>query len=129
MLDAYESQASLLKMLANPARLQILDILRDGEQCVCHLEAVLGLRQAYVSQQLMLLRKAGLVTDRKDGLRVYYRVQDPGIYGVLDVARSLVNRQAQQNGLSLRFVLPNQAQPRACNCPKCVGEASLALAS
>ena len=128
-MDAYESQAKLLKVLANPARLQILDILREGEHCVCHLEAVLGLRQAYVSQQLMLLREAGLVVDRKDGLRVYYRVCDPGVYGILDVARSLVSRQAQKKGLSLRFTLPNKAKPLACSCPKCVGEVSLALAS
>lgn len=128
-MDAYESQVQLLKALANPARLQILDVLREDEQCVCHLEAVLGLRQAYVSQQLMILRQAGLVVDRKEGLRVYYRVTDPGVYSILDVARSLVSRQAQKKGLSLRFALPNQAQPRACNCPKCVGETSLALAS
>jgi DNA-binding transcriptional ArsR family regulator len=128
-MDAYEGQAKLLKVLANPARLQILEILREDEHCVCHLEAVLGLRQAYVSQQLMLLREAGLVVDRKEGLRVYYRVQDPGIYGILDVARSIVSRQAQKKGLSLRFTLPNKARPHACNCPKCTEEASLALAS
>jgi ArsR family transcriptional regulator len=63
-MDAYEYQAALLKALAHPVRLQILDILRDGEQCVCHIEAVLGLRQAYILQQLMLLRKAGLLADR-----------------------------------------------------------------
>jgi ArsR family transcriptional regulator len=128
-MDAYESQAKLLKVLANPARIQILDILREGEHCVCHLEAVLGLRQAYVSQQLMVLREAGLVIDRKDGLRVFYRVTDPGVYGILDVARSLVNRQAQKQGLSLRFALPKKAKPHACNCPKCVGEVSLAATS
>lgn len=122
-MDAYEGQASLLKVLANPARLQILDILRDGEQCVCHLEAVLGLRQAYVSQQLMLLRKAGLVVDRKEGLRVYYRASDPGLYGILDAARSMVSRQSQKQGLSLRFTLPNK-RSHLCNCPKCVQEIS-----
>ncbi len=124
-MDAYESQAHLLKVLANPARLQILDILREGEHCVCHLEAVLGLRQPYVSQQLMVLRKARLVVDRKDGLRVYYRVRDPGIYGLLDVARSLISRRAQKKGFSLSFALPNKARPNGCVCPKCVQEASV----
>lgn len=119
MIDAYGSQAELLKVLASPVRLQILDILRDGEQCVCHLEAVLGLRQAYVSQHLMVLRKAGLVVDRKDGLRVYYRVQDLGIYGVLDVTRSLVSRQAQKKGFSLSFTLPDKAGLAGCPCPNC----------
>jgi len=73
--------------------LEILEVLRDGEQCVCHLESVLGLRQAYMSQQLMALRKVGLVAHRKDGLRMYYRVLDPGVYAILDVARSLVSRR------------------------------------
>ena len=128
MIDAYESQAELLKVLANPVRLQILDILREGEQCVCHLEAVLGLRQPYVSQHLMVLRKAGLVVDRKDGLRVYYRVRDPGIYGLLDVARSLVSRRAQKKGLSLSFTLPNKGRASRCVCPKCTQETSVAYA-
>jgi ArsR family transcriptional regulator len=123
-MDAYDRQAGLLKTLAHPVRLQILDILRDGEQCVCHLEAALGLRQAYVSQQLMVLRKAGLVADRKDGLRVYYRVLDPSVYGVLEVARSLVSRQAQKQGHAVSFALPVSTGLRPCHCPKCTQQAS-----
>jgi DNA-binding transcriptional ArsR family regulator len=111
-MDAYEYQAALLKALAHPVRLQILDILRDGEQCVCHIEAVLGLRQAYISQQLMLLRKAGLLADRKDGLRVYYRIADRTVLRVLDQTRTWLERQG------IRFTLPECA-PRGCPCPSC----------
>jgi ArsR family transcriptional regulator len=118
-MDAYESQAKLLKMLANPARLQILDILRAGEQCVCHLEAVLGLRQPYVSQQLMVLRKAGLVTDRKDGVRVFYKVPDANVYTLLDTALNLLSRQAQKQGRLFSLTDLHKAKPRACHCPKC----------
>jgi ArsR family transcriptional regulator len=53
---------------------------------VCHIEAVIGRRQAYVSQQLMALREAGLVEARQDGLRVYYRLADPLVADLLDVA-------------------------------------------
>ncbi len=127
-MNAYALQAELLKVLAHPARLQILDVLRDGEQCVCHLQAVLGLRQAYVSQQLMELRELGLVTDRKEGLRVFYSVRDPSVYAILDVARGLVGRQAQKKGLALSFALPDRAGPRACDCPKCAPQASAAPA-
>lgn len=127
-MNAYNLQAGLLKVLAHPARLQILDVLRDGEQCVCHLQAVLGLRQAYVSQQLMELRELGLVTDRKEGLRVFYSVRDPSVYAILDVARSLISRQAQKKGLALSFGLPDRDAPRACDCPKCAPQASPALA-
>ncbi len=127
-MNAYDLQAELLKVLAHPVRLQILDILRDGEQCVCHMQAVLGLRQAYVSQQLMELRELGLVTDRKEGLRVFYTVRDPSVYAILDVARSLVSRQAQKRGLSLSFELSGGAARRACDCPKCAPQASPVLA-
>jgi DNA-binding transcriptional ArsR family regulator len=127
-MNAYNLQAELLKVLAHPARLQILDVLRDGEQCVCHLQAVLGLRQAYVSQQLMELRELGLVTDRKEGLRVFYSVCDSSVYAILDVARSLVSRQAQKKGLVLSFGLPNRTSQRTCDCPKCAPQVSPAFA-
>ncbi len=66
-MQDYEAQVKIYKALAHPTRLAILDLLRDGEHCVCHLEAFLGLRQAYISQQLLILREAGLVQDRRDG--------------------------------------------------------------
>ena len=72
----YDELAELLKVLGHPVRLQIIDILRRGEVCVCHIEQVLNKRQAYISQQLMILREAGLVTSRKDGLQVHYRLLD-----------------------------------------------------
>lgn len=68
----YTQQAQLLKAMAHPTRLEILDILRRGEECVCHMEAALGKRQSYISQQLMTLRDAGLVDSRRDGLNVFY---------------------------------------------------------
>ena len=81
---AFETEAHLLALLAHPIRLQIMDLLRHGEVCVCDMQAALGQRQAYVSQHLMALREAGLVTCRKDGLRVYYQLSDPRILRVLD---------------------------------------------
>lgn len=81
---SYVTAAARLKALAHPARLQMLDLLRGGELCVCHLERALGKRQAYVSQQLMVLREAGLVAARKEGLSVYYRISDETLYRQLD---------------------------------------------
>ncbi len=73
-MNAYQESARLFHILSHPARLQILDVLRRGKECVCHIQAVLGKRQAYVSQQLMLLRDAGLVDSRREGLQVFYRL-------------------------------------------------------
>ena len=84
-MSEYQEQARLFQILSHPARLQILDILRRGEECVCHIQAMLDRRQAYVSQQLMVLRDAGLVMDRKDGLYVYYRLVKPDVADVLAV--------------------------------------------
>ena len=58
----YDEATIRLKAMAHPVRLQILDMLRGGDEvCVCHMEAALRRRQAYISQQLMVLRDANLV--------------------------------------------------------------------
>lgn len=101
-------ETQLFKALMHPARLAILDELRQGEACVCHLEAQLGLRQAYVSQQLMVLREAGVVTDRRVGLNSYYAVADQRVYGLVDLARALAGKAAW----------PRPAQV-SCPCPRC----------
>ena len=106
----FEAQAQLLKLLTHPARLAILDILRDGEHCVCHMEAYLGYRQAYISQQLTVLREAGLIQDRRDGWNVYYRVADPRIFAVLKAVEQMLSP-----GVAARTDRPDVN----CPCPKC----------
>src|SRR5512136_1425390 len=83
-MNDYRHLSQLLRVLAHPARLRLLNALRNGEECVCHLIALLHQRQAYVSQQLMFLRQAGLIEDRKEGWRVYYRIKNPQIVSILD---------------------------------------------
>jgi len=100
----------VLKALAHPVRLRIMNALREDEECVCHLTAYLRQRQAYVSQQLMFLRRAGLLQDRKEGLRVYYRIKDPRILHVLDAVNALTNGKAERTA---RQVIAT------CSCPKC----------
>jgi ArsR family transcriptional regulator len=107
-----ESTARLFKALMHPARLEILDILRDGEECVCHMEAALGFRQAYISQQLMVLREAGLVQDRRDGWNIFYRVVEPKVYDLVDTAR----RMSGDARPAARRKLTKSAR---CPCPRC----------
>jgi len=83
--------ATLFKALAHPKRLAILETLRDAERCVCEIEEALGLRQAYVSQQLTVLRETGLVCYRKDGWNVYYRIARPEVYTLLEMAAAIDN--------------------------------------
>lgn len=110
-MNNYEPQSNLLKTLSHSTRLAILDILRDGEQCVCHMEATLNLRQAYISQQLMILKEAGLIESRRNGLNLYYRVTKPEIFNVLDTLSTVT-------GITPK--LPRHKHANAeCPCPKC----------
>ncbi len=116
-MDAYTQHADLLKAISHPARLAVLDILRDGEQCVCHMEATLGLRQSSISQQLMVLREAGLVEVRRDGLNMYYRVVNPRIFPVLDAVYAAAGRPRP------RPVHKHGKGKTSCPCPKCAAGA------
>ena len=110
-----QRQAKLFRALMHPARLTILEALRDGEQCVCHLEARLGYRQAYLSQQLAVLRDAGLVHDRREGWNVYYWVAQPNLFILLDTARTMVGGGAAPNAIPTRLI--------DCPCPQCTAVA------
>ena len=109
----YEAQTRLLKALAHPTRLAILNILSQGEECVCHMEATLGLRQAYISQQLMVLRDAGLVQDRRDGWNIFYRMVEPKIAPVLEALNLFFGAERVNNSRPARVAADD------CPCPKC----------
>ncbi len=76
---AYERNAETYKILANPKRLEILNLLREQEMSVEDIIKTLGIAKANVSQHLSLLRHAKLVTVRRDGLKGYYNIIDPRI--------------------------------------------------
>lgn len=100
-------------MVGQPARIQILFVIGEQEACVCHLEAVLGMRQASISQHLMALRKASLVTSYRDGRNIFYRLAQPGVVTLLEQA-------AQLAGISLEALNKLACRPvGGCPCPQC----------
>lgn len=109
-MDTYTRQSTLLKALAHPVRLQIAEILSQREACVCHLEAMLGLRQAYISQQLMVLRKAGMLRERRDGTFIFYHLADAKVVQLLTAVRRSVGVRR-----------PTRIAPflEECSCPRC----------
>jgi ArsR family transcriptional regulator len=114
----YKIQAQLFRALSHPVRLRILDTLARQEACVCHLTALLGQRQPYISQQLAALREAGLVADRREGTLVYYRLADQHLADLLDAGKQLVQDLA---GGALVFpAVPTEALGN-CPCPRCQG--------
>jgi ArsR family transcriptional regulator, virulence genes transcriptional regulator len=74
---AYSRNAHIYKFLANPKRLEILNLLREQEMSVEELIKTVGVSKANISQHLAILRHAGLVKARREGLNVYYRIVDP----------------------------------------------------
>jgi ArsR family transcriptional regulator len=117
--SAYRKTARLLKAAAHPVRLAILELLGEyGEECVCHMEAALGYRQAYLSQHLMALREAGLVEDRREGRNIFYRVIRPELAVHFRDMRETFGPPEPQR----------RASSAACACPKCAREEPLDLA-
>lgn len=110
-----ESIAELFQTLAAPARVAILIAIGRGESCVCHLEAILGLRQATLSQHLMALRKAGLLQDRKAGRYVYYSLRHPALLDLLKSAAHFSGTDADQVE---KMANPNPGPN--CECPSCL---------
>ncbi|MFP4396092.1 MAG: ArsR/SmtB family transcription factor [Anaerolineales bacterium] len=89
MIEDKQDLTTLFKALAHPKRMAILEQLQQGEQCVCEIEETLELRQAYVSQQLAVLREAGLVCFRRDGWNVLYRIARPEVLTLLEMAAQI----------------------------------------
>ena len=94
----YVAKASLFRTLGHPARVRILELLRDGEHSVGALQEALGLDSGGTSQHLAALRRIGLVESRKEGTSVYYRATGPSVFALLDVGQGLIARslEAQQ---------------------------------
>ncbi len=83
-------QADLCKTIAHPTRIQILELLRGGERCVCEIFPALEIDQPNASRHLSVLKKEGVVSSRKEGLKVIYRVNDQRIYQVLDLVTAIL---------------------------------------
>lgn len=101
---SYDQIVQVLRLLAHPARLRILDELRKGDACVCHLEMLLRHPQPYVSQQLRVLREAGVIESYKEGLFVYYRLVSPQVARLLDTVLGPP---------------PTAIALPGCTCPRC----------
>lgn len=115
--EAAAKTSYLLKAIAQPFRLKLLAVLEEGEACVCHLEMLLGKRQAYISQHLMTLREAGLLDARRDGKYVYYRLKNARILDLVCQAASIAGISIPGPGNLLKN-LP------ACECPNCAADES-----
>lgn len=115
-MNIYQKQAALLKLMAHPMRLQILDVLRSGDECVCHLSAALDKPQPYISQQLAILRNGGVIVDAREGTNIFYHLADAHVARVVEAACGPAPATERDTTGKERRVI------HGCHCPKCAGD-------
>ena len=86
----YRLKADFFKTLGHPARIRVLELLSAAELSVAALQAEVGLEASHLSQQLAVLRRAGLVTTRKEGTTVFYALAAPEVSDLLALARHIL---------------------------------------
>jgi ArsR family transcriptional regulator len=89
-----ELKAEILKALAQPTRLKILELLRNGEKCICEIVPAINGEQSNISRHISLMQKSNLVTTRKDGVKV----SDPRVFEILDSIALLLKKQIIETG-------------------------------
>ena len=94
----YIARAEVLKALAHPARLLVVDELACGERCVCELREIIGNDMSTVSRHLSVLKSAGLITDRKKGNNIYYSLAVPCILKFMDCITGMLEQRLKDYG-------------------------------
>jgi len=87
--------AEIGQALAHPIRIVILRLLADGERCACEIEPCFELDQSGISRHLTALRRAGLITSRRDGVRVLHRLTTPHVLQLLESAEQILREQGR----------------------------------
>ena len=95
---AYEMKAEILRVLAQPTRLKILECLRKGERSIHEIIPDIHAEQSNISRHISLMQKTHLVSTRKEGVRVMVKVSDPNVFEILDSIGLLLKKQIIETG-------------------------------
>lgn len=95
MSSATHYLADVLKSLAQPTRLKIIDFLRDGERCVCEIFPAIDEEQSNTSRHLAYMQTHGILSRRKEGVKIYYAVKHPEVMEIIDRATAIVRREVE----------------------------------
>ena len=106
--------ANVFKVLGSPFRIELIYCIGNAEACVCHLEAILKKRQAYISQHLMVLRDAGILKTRRDGKYIFYRIADPKIFDLIEFTSKTLNISTET-----KVQVSDLIRQDNCACPMC----------
>ena len=89
-------KAEVIKAVAHPTRLIMVEALKDGERCVCELNELFDADHSTISKHLSVLRNAGVVSDRKEGLKVFYKLEVPCILNFSGCITEVVETKARR---------------------------------
>lgn len=106
--------SKLLASISKPARIEIILAIGDDEVCVCHLEAILGYRQPYISQHLMALRSAGVLNTRREGRYIFYSLRDKRMLPLIQEAGVIAGVPEDD----IKHMSKSEKISK-CGCPSC----------
>lgn len=113
----YQVKAEFFRTLGHPARIRVLEILQGGERQVSELIPEVGIEASHLSQQLGVMRRAGIIQSRKVGSNVYYSVGNPKLFELLNVAKRIITSSLAESQVLLEQMEasgePGSKRPRA----------------
>jgi len=102
MHDYSDYVANILKAIAQPTRMKIIDFLRDGEKCVCEIFPAIDQEQSNTSRHLNYMKNHGVLACRKDGVKIYYAVKHPEVFKIAELAEHIHEQETIQRSRPLR---------------------------
>jgi len=99
---AIQLKSEVLKALGQPTRLKILELLRNGERCICEIVPAINGEQSNISRHISTMQKSHLITTRKDGVKVMVKVRDPRVFEILDIVGLFLKTQMQEQSRLMR---------------------------
>jgi len=93
--DIFKMKAHVAKALAHESRLIMLDVLKNGDMCVCDLTDVIGADQSTVSKHLSVLKNCGILSDHKEGNKVFYHLETPCVLDFFRCALEVIRKRTQ----------------------------------
>jgi len=86
-------RSEILKAIAQPTRLKIIEFLRDGERCVCEIFPAIAEEQSNTSRHLNLMQGCGILARRKDGIKIMYRLKHPEVLEIVELASTILKKE------------------------------------
>lgn len=96
-MDKFKARAKIMKALSSPVRLMIVDALGRGELCMCELQPVFSMNKSTLSRHIAALRNAGIITERREGVRIYLSLATPCILSVFDCTMRVIKAEARRH--------------------------------